>query len=92
MWCADGIRSGRTETGCPNAPACTWLVDQSQIPEKEAVVAKNQYTYEKRRRELEKKRKNEEKRQRKLDKQEPSPDETVEAPVAQTETEPSPQE
>lgn len=45
-------------------------------------MAKNQYTFEKRRREIEKKRKKEEKLQRKLDKQEPSPDEIAEAPIA----------
>jgi hypothetical protein len=54
-------------------------------------LAKNQYTFEKRKREIEKKRKNEEKRQRKVDKQEPSSDETAEAPVVQNETQPSPQ-
>ncbi len=36
-------------------------------------MARNQYSFEKRRREIEKKRKKEEKRQRKLDKREPSP-------------------
>jgi hypothetical protein len=58
------------------------------MPEKEAAVAKNQYTFEKRRREIEKKRKHEEKRQRKLDKQEPAAEQTAEAPVAESETEP----
>lgn len=63
-----------------------------KYPYKEAVLARNQYTFEKRRREIEKKRKKEEKSQRKLDKQEPSPGEQAEAPVAEAETGPSPQQ
>ena len=59
-------------------------------------MAKNQYTFEKRRREIEKKRKKEEKRQRKLDQQDPSAGETAEAPVevpaAEAETQPSPEQ
>jgi len=55
-------------------------------------LAKNQYTFEKRRREIEKKRKKEEKLQRKADKQEPSPEENAEASVAEDLTPPEPQE
>lgn len=55
-------------------------------------MAKNQYTFEKRRREIEKKRKKEEKVQRKLDQQEPSHEEPAEAPVGEDLTVPEPQE
>jgi hypothetical protein len=55
-------------------------------------LAKNQYTFEKRRREIEKKRKKEEKLQRKLDNQEPSPDENAEASIADYQMPPKPQE
>ena len=71
---------------------CTWLFLSRKYPQKETVLVKNQYTFEKRRREIEKRQKKEEKRQRKLDKQEPSPDGNTEVPVAQDETQPRPQE
>jgi len=59
-------------------------------PSKEAALAKNQYTFEKRRREIEKRRKNEEKRQRKLDKQSPSPDANVQTPAVEGDSQAEP--
>jgi hypothetical protein len=61
---------------------CVWQSTSREYGQKEAVLAKNRYTYEKRRREIEKKRKNEEKRQRKLDKRTPPPDQNEGAPAA----------
>jgi hypothetical protein len=71
---------------------CAWLFISRKYPQKEIVLAKNQYTFEKRRREIEKKRKKEEKLQRKVDQQEPSPEEPAEAPVAEDLPVPEPQE
>ena len=71
---------------------CTRLRVNRKCPFKEAVLAKNQYTFEKRRREIEKKRKKEEKRQRKLDKQQPSPDGNAEPPVAEGQIQPKTEE
>jgi hypothetical protein len=88
----DWVTSDYAGGGCTDATALHWLSISRKYPHKETVLAKNQYTFEKRRREIEKKRKKEEKLQRKIDKVEPSPEENAEAPVAQDETQPTPQE
>ncbi len=51
-------------------------------------MARNQYSFAKRQREIEKKKKKEEKRERKLGKKDSSPDESPDAPAVEGSAEP----
>lgn len=55
-------------------------------------MARNQYSFAKRQREIEKKKKKEEKRERKLGKKDSSPDESPDAPAVEGSGEPDTEE
>ncbi len=89
---ADGVTNDFAGGGCTDAAALHQAVYVGNTRKRRPFLARNQYSFEKRRREIEKKRKKEEKRQRKLDKQKPSPEGNAEAPGAEDQSPPQPQE
>lgn len=89
LWVTTG---GAAAVG-PGAKALGRCVRPQNVFSKEIDLARNQYSFEKRRREIAKKKKKEEKRQRKLEKKNPQPEaeamelgENEERPVVEEET------
>ena len=75
VWVTTGLRGGaRPGTGAGQA-----LGASADVLGKETSLARNQYSFEKRRREIAKQKKKEEKRQRKLEKKNPQPEGESEA-------------